>query len=84
MQIINKLSDIRIIGSIIEVHCIEQLDDGRIIGHWRTTLQKDSDLSVLEGHCTEEDVTKIQAHLSLLEGGGVFEAQKATSENTKG
>ncbi len=66
MEIINKLSDIRIIGSIIEVHCIEQLDDGRIIGHWRTTLQQGSDLSVLEGHCTEEDVVKIQAHLALL------------------
>jgi len=67
MQITNKLSDIRIIGSIIEVHCIEQLDDGRIIGHWRTTLQKDSDISVLEGHCTTEDLVKIQAHLALLE-----------------
>ena len=67
MTTTNKLSDIRIIGSTIEVHCIEQLDDGRIIGNWRTTLQHGSDLSVLEGHCTEEDVVKIQAHLALLE-----------------
>jgi hypothetical protein len=66
-MITNKLFDIRIIGSIIEVHCVEQLDDGRIIGHWRTTLQQGSDLSVLEGHCTEEDMVKIQAHLALLE-----------------
>ena len=73
MQIINKLSDIRIIGSIIEVHCVEQLDDGRIIGHWRTTLQKDSDLSMLDGHCTAEDVTKIQAHLALLEAEAINE-----------
>ena len=67
MNITSRLSDIRIIGSIIEVHCVEQLEDGRIIGHWRTTLQQGSDLSVLEGHCTEEDVVKIQAHLALLE-----------------
>lgn len=66
MEITNKLSDIRIIGSIIEVHCVEQLDDGRIIGHWRTTIQKNSDLAVLEGHCTEIDVLKIQEHLALL------------------
>lgn len=69
----NKLAGIRIIGSIIEVHCIEQLDDGRIIGHWRTALQHGTDLSVLEGHCTEEDVVKIQAHLALLEEEAINE-----------
>jgi len=66
MTITNKLSDIRIIGSIIEVHCIEQLDDGRVIGNWRTTLEKGSDLSALEGHCTEEDMVRIQSVLAVL------------------
>lgn len=61
-----KLNDIRIISNIMEIHCVEFLEDGRVIGHWRTTIQKNSDLAVLEGHCTEMDVMKIQEHLALL------------------
>lgn len=69
-----KLSDIRIIGSIIEVHCVEQLDDGRIVGHWRTTLQKGSDLTTVAEHCTAEDLAKIQAHLALVDEATVGES----------
>lgn len=61
-----KLSDIRIIGNTLEIHCVETLVDGRIIGHWRTTLQAGADLSILDGHCTEEEKAKVQAHLELL------------------
>lgn len=67
MQITNKLSDIRIIGNTLEIHCVEILEDGRIIGNWRTTLQKGSDLTTVAEHCTAEDLVKIQAHLALVE-----------------
>lgn len=66
MTITQNLSDIRIIGNTLEIHCVETLDDGRIIGHWRTTLQAGADLSVLEGHCTVEDVVKIQSVLGVM------------------
>lgn len=66
MTITNRLSDIRIIGNVLELHCVEILENGRVIGHWRTTIQKNSDLAILEGHCTEMDVMKIQEHLALL------------------
>ena len=74
MTITNKLSDIRIIGNTLEIHCVETLDDGRIIGHWRTTLQKDCDLTTVAEHCTAEDLVKIQAHLALIDEAIVVEA----------
>lgn len=73
-MITNKLSDIRIIGNVLEIHCVETLDDGRIIGHWRTTLEKGSDLTTVAEHCTEDDLVKIQAHLALVEEAIVVEA----------
>lgn len=74
MTIANKLSDIRIIGNTLEIHCVETLDDGRVIGHWRTTLQKGSDLTTVAEHCTAEDLVKIQAHLALVDETVVGEA----------
>lgn len=61
-----KLNDIRIIGNIMEIHCVETIEDGRIIGHWRTTVQAEDDLSIVAEHCTPEDLVKIQVHLALL------------------
>ena len=67
MEITNKLSDFRVVdNNIIEVHCVEKNGD-KIIGHWRTTLQKDSNISVLTDHCSESDIAKVQEHLDLLE-----------------
>lgn len=63
-----KLSDIRIIGNILEIHCVEILEDGRIIGHWRTTVQSGDDLTTVAEHCTAEDLERIKAHLALVGG----------------
>ena len=88
MTINNKLSDIRIIGSALEIHCIEELtrEDGGIqtIGNWRTTLTGGQDntaqLAEVSKHCSESDLEQIMATLAIVpEVQEVLDAVEASS-----
>lgn len=75
MTITNKLNSTRVIGNTLEIHCVETLnkDDGttQIINNWRTSFAKKedntSDLATVKEHCTDDDLVKIKAILSVLE-----------------
>ncbi len=88
MTINNKLSDIRIIGSALEIHCIEELtrEDGttQTIGNWRTTLTGGQDntaqLAEVSKHCSESELAQVIATLTIVpEGQEALDAVEADS-----